>query len=126
MKWSCGRCRHFSRVRHSDRFFTNETRTVRVADPTETRMKRFTLVATFVMLVVLSAGAIARAEDQKDSDVQKERQQAIRRLSLDIAGREPTEEEVRDLAGDGSADAYRKAIDRLYSEQRDKWVRLKL
>ena len=82
-------------------------------------MKRFTLVPTFAMLVVLSAGGIARAEEQKDSDVHKERQQTIRRLSLDIAGREPTEQELRDLVGDGSADAYRKAIDRLVEQKQD-------
>jgi len=75
-------------------------------------------------LVLLSAGVIARADDQKESDVQKERQQAIRRLSLDITGREPTEQELKDLAGDGSADAYRKAVEQFYSEQQNKRVRL--
>src|SRR5205823_4529899 len=63
--------------------------------------------------------------DQKD-DVQKERQQTIRRLSLDIAGREPTDQELRELTADGSADAYRKAVERFYSDQRDKRVRAEL
>jgi hypothetical protein len=89
-------------------------------------MKRFTMIWTFALLVALCAGGIARADEQKDSDVQKERQQAIRRLSLDIAGREPTEQGIHDLTSDGSADAYRKAVEHFHSELRDKRVQLDL
>jgi hypothetical protein len=87
-------------------------------------MKPFTLISTVAMLVALSAGGLARADEQKDSDVQKERQQTIRRLSLDITGRAPTEQELRDLAGDGSADAYRKAIDRLVEQKANQAVKV--
>jgi hypothetical protein len=69
-------------------------------------------------MLLAGTSLIARAQD--DQSARRNPHETLRRLTLDLAGREPTDEEFKDFDKDNSPQAYRKLVDRLASEKPEK------
>lgn len=85
-------------------------------------MKTSYLKTAIAVTVLVAAGFSVRAQDAKPES-RKDPQETLRRLTLDVAGREPTQKELKDFDSDSSAEAYRRAVDRLVAEATDKKAR---
>jgi len=66
-------------------------------------------------MMLAASSVVARAEE--DQSARRDPHETLRRLTLDLAGREPTNDEAKDFDSDNSPKAYRKLVDRLVSEQ---------